>query len=71
MEKGLPDYIGKKIDRLNSMLEQANSLKLEIEAWAKKKGANTFDTEWYESIMDDYSSVKGISKERFHDYLTK
>lgn len=71
MEKGLPKYISKKIVRLNSLLEQANSLKLETETWAKKKGADTSDAEWYESVMDDCSSVKGISKEGLCDYLAR
>lgn len=71
MERGFPEYISKKIDRLNALLEQANILKLEIESWAKKKGADTSDAEWYESVMDDCSSVKGISKEGLRDYLAK
>ena len=35
----IPKYIDKKIDRLNSLLEQAYGVRSEIETWAKK-------TEW-------------------------
>ena len=33
----IPRYIDKKIDRLDSLLEQAYVLKSEIETWAEKK----------------------------------
>ena len=64
----IPRYIDKKIDRLDSLLEQAYGLRLEIETWAEKKGMDTSDTDWYENVIDVSSAVSGICKEGLHEY---
>lgn len=65
----IPKYIDKKIDKLNLLLEQAYSIKSDIERWAESKGIDTTDMDWHESVIDDTSSVSGICKETFHDYM--
>lgn len=64
----IPRYIDKKIDRLNSLLDQAYRVKSEIETWAEKKGINTSDTDWYENVIDESSAVIGISKEGLYEH---
>ena len=65
----IPKYIDKKVEKLNSLLGQAYSLKSEIEHWAENKGANTSDAEWYESVVDESSAVSGICKEALFEYM--
>jgi cytidylate kinase len=65
----IPKYIDKKIDRLESLLEQAFELKSEIERWAEKKGIDTSDVEWYNNVVNDSIAVNGICKESLIEYL--
>ncbi|MFG6344641.1 MAG: hypothetical protein K1W35_12945 [Lachnospiraceae bacterium] len=65
----IPKYIDKKIDRLNSMLDQAYLLKAEIEDWVESKGIDTYDTEWHKHVIDESSAVNGICKESLHEYI--
>lgn len=65
----IPKYIDKKVDRLNELLRQAYFIKKEIECYAENKGIDTSDMEWYESVIDDSSSVSGICKEALHEYI--
>lgn len=44
-------------------------IRIEIEDWAKNHGANIYSIEWNEEVMDDVSSVKGIYKDSFYDYM--
>lgn len=65
----IPKYIDEKVDKLNALLEQAYKLKSEIENWAERKGADTSDTDWHESVVDECSAVNGICKEALVEYL--
>lgn len=65
----IPKYIDKKVDRLNSLLEQAYLLKAEIENWAESKGIDTYDEEWGKNVVDESSAVNGICKESLHEYI--
>lgn len=65
----IPKYIDKKVEKLNSLLEQAYSLKSEIEHWAESKGSDTSGMEWYESVVDESSAVSGICKEALFEYM--
>lgn len=65
----IPKYIDKKIDRLESLLEQAFELKSEIERWAEKKGIDTYSNEWYDKVIDDSMGVNGICKESLIECL--
>ena len=64
----IPKYIDNKIDPLNSLLEQAYGVRSEIETWAEKNGMDTSDTDWYENVMDESSTVSGICKEGLYEY---
>lgn len=67
----MPKYIEQKIDRLNRMLEAANTLKIEIEKWAESKNIDTSSNEYYENVMDDCSAVNGIIKDGLEELLNK
>lgn len=65
----IPKYIEHKIDRLNKLLENAYTLKNEIEKWAESKGIDTSDQEWYNNVVDDCSSVSGIYKDGLEELM--
>lgn len=65
----IPKYILNKIDRLNSLLGQAYTLKCEIEKWAESKGVDTSGMSYHTDVIDESSEVMGISKEAFYEYL--
>lgn len=65
----LPKTIINKIDQLNKTLEKAYRLKKDIEKWAEKRGIDTLSNEWYSYVIDDCSSVSGISKEGLEEIL--
>lgn len=67
--KKIPKYINKKIDRLEKLLEQALSEKIEIEKWAEKNGIDTTSNEWYNKAIDDVSGINGIYKEGLFELL--
>ena len=65
----IPKYINKKIDRVNSLIEQAITLRDEIEQWAEKNGAETLSTDWYEIVRDDLTCATGISADGMEKYF--
>lgn len=67
----IPKYIGHKIDRLNALLENAFTLKNEIERWAESKNIDTSSNEYYENVIDDCSAVNGIIKDGLEELLNK
>ena len=67
----IPKYIEHKIERLNKLLENAYTLKNEIEKWAESKGIDTSDQDWYNNVVDDCSSVSGIYKDGLEELLNK
>lgn len=65
----IPKYIEKKIDKLNTLLEQAYTIRTELSTWVEKKGGDTTSPEWYKNVVDECSAVNGICKESFYDYI--
>lgn len=65
----IPKYINKKIDKLNSLLDEARAIKNEIENWAESKGADTSSYEWYAKAIDDCNDVKSIYKDGLAEYF--
>lgn len=65
----IPKYINKKIDRMNNLIDQALSLRNEIESWAEDKGADISSMEWCEDVRDDCTSVTGISVDGMEEYF--
>lgn len=57
----IPKYINKKIDRINNLIEQAITLRDEVEQWAENNGAETLSTDWYEIVRDDCTCATGIT----------
>lgn len=67
----IPKYIDKKVDKLCLLLQQAHTLKTEIEQWAESKGADVYSEEWFENVIDESSAVNGICKESLHEYIER
>ena len=65
----IPKYINNKISRMNNLIDQALSLRNEIERWAEIHGADLYSTEWYENVRDDCTSVTGISVDGMEKYF--
>lgn len=54
---------------MNILIDQAISLRNEIEKWAENHGADIYSTEWYENVRDDCTSVIGISADGMEEYF--
>lgn len=67
----IPKCIEQKIDHLNRLLENAYTLKNEIEKWAESKGIDTSDQEWYDNVVDDCAAVSGIYKDGLEELLNR
>lgn len=65
----VPKHIDKKIDRLNTLLERAYTIKSEITSWIEKQGGDTADMEWCENVIDECSTMNGICKDSFYEYI--
>ena len=65
----IPKYINKKIDRINSLIEQAIALRDEVEQWAENNGADILSTDWYEIVRDDITCATGISLTEWKNIL--
>ena len=65
----IPKYINNKINRMNNLIDQATSLRNEIEGWAEDKGADTSSMAWCEDVRDDCTSVTGISVDGIEEYF--
>lgn len=65
----IPKYIEKKIDRMEKLLMQANSIKYEIESWAEGKGADITSNDWYQLSVDGSAGVNGVSLEGMKEYF--
>lgn len=56
----MPKRIQNKIRRMNSLIDDANRMRVEIEKWCEENGIDTCSEEWAETVYDDCTWVKGI-----------
>ena len=65
----IPKYVYDTVKRLNSLVDQADILKCQIETWAENHGADTSSIEWQETVRDDCNSVSGMFAEGINEYF--